>query len=146
VLAHIQKLRKTGIGYKAIAAAADLAKSTLAMILTGERLQIRKHHANRILAVDRSAVADGALVPGRRTWALLNELLAPGYTRTFLAKQLGSRAKTPSLQIQAQNHGNGRKHGISDPARNCSQSRRPRCRAKPGTGSIGLKAAGLECR
>jgi hypothetical protein len=51
--------------------------------------------------VDRTAVADRALVSGGRTWALLNELLAAGYTKTFLAKQLGSRAKAPSLQIQA---------------------------------------------
>jgi hypothetical protein len=75
VLGHIQKLRKAGIGYRAIAAAAGLAKSTMAMILTGERAQIRKHDADRILAVDRRAVADGALVPAGRTWALLNELL-----------------------------------------------------------------------
>jgi hypothetical protein len=40
-LGHIQKLRKAGIGYKAIAAAAGLAKSTIAMILSGERVQIR---------------------------------------------------------------------------------------------------------
>ena len=99
VLGHIRKLRKAGIGYRAIAAAAGLAKSTIAMILTGEREQIRKHHADRILAVDRTAVADCALVPAGRTWTLLNELLEAGYTKTFLAKQLGSRAKRPSLQI-----------------------------------------------
>ena len=101
VQGHIQKLRKAGIGYKAIAAAAGLAKSTMAMILTGKRAQIRRHHADRILAVDRSAIADHALVPAGPTWKLLDELLAAGYTRTFLAKQLGSRSKTPSLQIQA---------------------------------------------
>ena len=51
--------------------------------------------------MDRTAVADRALVSGGRTWALLNELLAAGYTKTFLAKQLGSRSKTPSLQVEA---------------------------------------------
>jgi hypothetical protein len=101
VLGHIQKLRKAGIGYRAIADAAGLAKSTISMILTGERVQIRKHRADRILAVDRTAIADRALVPAGRTWALLNELLGAGYTKTFLAKQLGSRTKAPSLQIQA---------------------------------------------
>jgi hypothetical protein len=101
VLGHIQKLREAGIGYRAIAAAASIAKSTMAMILTGERLRIRKHHADRILAVDRTAIADRALVPAGPTWTLLNELVAAGYTKTVLAKQLGSRAKTPSLQIQA---------------------------------------------
>ena len=67
VLGHIQKLRKAGIGYRAIAAAADIAKSTMAMILNGERLQIRKLHADRILAVDRTAMADRALVRAGRT-------------------------------------------------------------------------------
>jgi hypothetical protein len=66
VLGHIQKLRKAGIGYRAIAAAADIAKS-IAMILNGERLQIRKLHADRILAVDRTAMADRALVRAGRT-------------------------------------------------------------------------------
>jgi hypothetical protein len=66
VLGHIQKLRKAGIGYRAIAAA-GLAKSTMTMILTGKRVQIRKQHAERILAVDRAAVADCALVPAGRT-------------------------------------------------------------------------------
>jgi hypothetical protein len=41
-------LRKAVVGYRAIAAAAGLAKSTLTMILTGEGLRIRRHHADRI--------------------------------------------------------------------------------------------------
>jgi hypothetical protein len=64
-------------------------------------VQIRKHHADRILAVARTAIAEPALVPARQTWALLNEVLETGYTETFLAKQLSSRAKKPSLPIQA---------------------------------------------
>jgi hypothetical protein len=99
VLGHIQKLRKAGIGYRAIAAAAGLAKSTMAMILTGERVQIRRHHADRIMAVDRTSIADRALVAAGRTWALLNELLEASYSKTFLAKLLGSRAKTPPHRI-----------------------------------------------
>ena len=102
VLAHIKKLSKGGIGYKAVAEAAGIGKTTIQKIMTGRQQQLRKHHADRILAVDRAAIADGALVPAGRTWTLLNELLEAGYTKTFLAKQLGSRAKTPSLQIEAQ--------------------------------------------
>jgi hypothetical protein len=51
--------------------------------------------------VDRTAIADRALVAAGRTWVLLNELLEAGYSKTFLAKQLGSRSKTPSLQVEA---------------------------------------------
>ena len=102
VLDHIKTLSKCGVGYKAIAAAAGLARSTMQKIIRGKQQKIRKHHADRILAVDRAALADGALVPAAQTWNLLNELLESGYTKTFLAKQLGSRAKRPSLQIEAQ--------------------------------------------
>ena len=70
-------------------------------IIGGKQHKIRKHHADRILAVDRMAIADCALVSAARTWTLLNELLAEGYTKTFLARQMGSRAKRPSLQIEA---------------------------------------------
>ena len=100
VLDHIKTLSKSGVGYKAIAAAAGLARSTMQKIIGGKQHKIRKHHADRILAVNRSAIADCALVPAGRTWTLLSELLAAGYTKTFLAKQLGSRAKRPSLQIE----------------------------------------------
>ena len=99
VLAHIKKLSKGGIGYKAVAEAAGIGKTTIQNIINGKQQQLRKHHADRILAVDRSAIADGALVPAAQTWKLLNELLDSGYTKAFLAKQLGSRSKPPSLQI-----------------------------------------------
>ena len=101
VLGHLKKLSKGGIGYKAVAEAAGIGKTTMQKIMTGRQQQLRKHHADRILAVDRAAIADGALVPAGRTWTLLNKLLEAGYTKTSLAKQLGSRAKKPSLQIEA---------------------------------------------
>ena len=101
VLDHIKTLSKGGVGTKAIAAAAGLARSTMQKIVGGKQQKIRKHHADRVLAVDRAAIADGTLVPAAQTWNLLNELLESGYTKTFLAKQLGSGAKTPKLQIQA---------------------------------------------
>jgi hypothetical protein len=101
VLKHIRQLGRRGVGYKAVADAASIARSTMRKIINGEQKQLRKHHADRILAVDRTAIADRALVPAGRSWKLLNELLEAGYTKTFLAKQLGSGAKTPKLQIQA---------------------------------------------
>ena len=40
VLGHIRKLGRRGVRYKAVAEAAGIARSTMAMILTGERVQI----------------------------------------------------------------------------------------------------------
>jgi hypothetical protein len=71
VLGHIQRLRKAGIGYRVIGAATGFSKSTITLILTGERLQIRRHHADRILAVDRTAIADRAPVVAGRTRVLV---------------------------------------------------------------------------
>ena len=78
----------------------SLAKSTIAMILTGEREQIRKHHADRILAVDRTAVAELRPRSGRPDLDASQRAPGSGLYQDLLAKQLGSRAKRPSLQIE----------------------------------------------
>ena len=97
---HIRKLSKAGVGYNAVADAAGLARTTMQNLMSGKQKKIRKHHADRILTVDLTAIADGTLVPAGPAWKLLDALLEAGYTRRFLAKQLGSRAKSPALQIQ----------------------------------------------
>ena len=97
---HLKKLSKLGIGYKSVAAAASVAVSVVAKIRTGKRTKIRAHTERRILAVDRAAAADGALIPAASTWRMLDELLERGYTRVQLARWLGSKAKMPSLQLK----------------------------------------------
>jgi plasmid maintenance system antidote protein VapI len=99
VLNHLKSLSKVGIGYKSVADAAGIARSGLARIISGERRSIRKDNELRVLSVDESAVADGAIVSAKASWKLLNELLKDGYTRKNLAKWLGSSAKVPSLQV-----------------------------------------------
>lgn len=50
-----------------------------------------------ILAVELEDARGAQKVPAGPTWALINELLVAGYTRSYLARQLG--AKTPALQL-----------------------------------------------
>lgn len=78
---------------------ARVAISVVARIRSGDRSRIRKNTEERILAVDRSIVADHALVDAAPVWNAIGELLADGYTKTQLAAWLGSKAKTPTLQI-----------------------------------------------
>ena len=69
-------------------------------IASGSRAQCRKRTETAILAVDGDARSDASIVSAGRTWTILRRLLAEGYTKTELARRLGSKAKTPSLQIQ----------------------------------------------
>lgn len=96
--AHLFKLSRAGIGYKAVAAAADVAISVVAKIRSGERARIRASTERRILEVDRGAAADHTTVPARRTWRLIARLLEEGFTKAELARRLGYR--TPALQFR----------------------------------------------
>lgn len=83
-----------------VAEAANLATSIVFSIRTGERKRIRARTARRILAVTTACRGDAALVSAARTWQLISLLLDEGYTRTALARLLGSTSKTPALQIR----------------------------------------------
>lgn len=98
--AHLKKLSEQGIGYKTVADAAGTAVSVVHKICTGERTQIRMSTESKILDVDDLARADGALISAGQTWRLLNKLLSEGYTKAYLGERLGSKSKTPSLQVQ----------------------------------------------
>lgn len=98
--AHIRKLSGKGIGYKAVADAAGVSRSVVSRVLWGQKKFLRVPTAAAILAVDERCVADHALVPAGPTWQKLEQLLEDGYTKTQLAKWLGSKAKAPSLQLR----------------------------------------------
>jgi hypothetical protein len=96
---HVLALGEQGIGYKSVAAAADVATSIVAKIRSGDREQIRRRTERRILAVDQAAVADGALVDARPGWKKIRDLLSRGFTRVQLAEWIGNKG---SLQLGRQ--------------------------------------------
>lgn len=100
VRVHLGRLSRQGVGYKSAADAAGVSRSTVGAILAGRRTQLRAQAAKRLLAVDREAVADHALVPAVRTWRLIEQLLKEGFTKTELARRLGSSARAPALQLR----------------------------------------------
>ena len=69
-------------------------------ILWGGKRFLRVPTEAAILSVHREALADRALVPAGPTWEKIKRLLDDGYTKTQIAKWLGSRAKTPALQLR----------------------------------------------
>lgn len=98
--AHILALSAQGVGYKSVADAASVARSVVAKVRSGERTQVRAQTAQRILAVDAGAAADGALVDATETQALLSKLIAEGHRKTKIAALLGYQATAPALQFR----------------------------------------------
>ncbi|HET7488279.1 MAG TPA: hypothetical protein VFJ85_10140 [Acidimicrobiales bacterium] len=101
---HLARLSAAGIGLKTVARLSGLSHGGLSKIVYGSKgrgpsKRIRPATLAAILAVEPAAAAGGQRVSAERTWALLDELIAAGYTRTFLAAALGSTSARPSLQL-----------------------------------------------
>ena len=94
---HILKLSKAGVGYKSVADAASVAHTVVAEIRAGRRLRIRQRTEHSILAVTKTAYAGGALIDADPTWKKIDTLLDEGFTKSELARRLGS--KTPAIQF-----------------------------------------------
>ena len=95
---HLLQLSEKGIGRRAVQAASDVAKTVLADIKSGKKLQIRAATERAILAVTEAAASDHALIPGQATWAKLDELLSDGYTKRELGRYLNPKANTLQLK------------------------------------------------
>lgn len=87
--AHLVALQRAGVGRRAISTAAGVAFSVVHEVRIGRKKMIRARTEKKLLAVTKAARAEGALVSAKRTWRLIEELVDEGYTRGFLAKQLG---------------------------------------------------------
>jgi len=97
--AHLLALSRAGVSRTPVHEACDVSRTVLAAIRRGTRTQIREATARRILAVTSDAVADHAVIGAGQTKRQLRVLLHEGFTRGELARRLGSRARTPHLQI-----------------------------------------------
>lgn len=95
---HLDKLTAQGVGLRTVAEMAGASRSTLREIRIGAHNSIRKQLADRILAVGIEHAAEGALVDGAETWALIDELLAAGYRKGQIATMLGR--EVPALQLK----------------------------------------------
>jgi hypothetical protein len=117
---HLRALQAAGMGQRAIALAAGVRRALIRDLLFGRvrsdalptmRLRpgqrryvvkrLRRDKAEALLAL---AIPDCArphqLVDAAPTWRRLNELLEIGWTKSRLARALGSRAQVPALQIR----------------------------------------------
>jgi hypothetical protein len=99
-LAHIRYLSRNGIGRVAISEAAKVSAATIHDLLSGRAKRIRRSTERAILSVGMNARAAGALISACKTWHLIDELTAEGYTKTQLSMWLGY--KRPHLGTRRQ--------------------------------------------
>lgn len=103
---HLDALGRAGVGLKTVARLSGVSHGSLSKIVYGEPLKgrppsrrIRPETLHSILAVSASQAGGGQRVDAAPTWTLVEELVAAGYSRAFLARALGSEAASPRLQI-----------------------------------------------
>lgn len=94
---HLAALSEFGVGRHAVADASGVSGSILWSIIKGDKKNIRARTERAILAVTVDQAADRALIDAGETWKLIDELLADGYSKAALARQLGYR--TRALQL-----------------------------------------------
>lgn len=95
---HLLDLSKQGVGNKSVALACDVSSAILWNVRIGITTQIRIETERRILAVDHQAIADGAIVNGRRTHRAIVKMQRMGLTKTEIAERLGN--KTRPIQLK----------------------------------------------
>jgi hypothetical protein len=94
------------MGLRTVARLSGVSHGSLSRIVYGEpgrgrapSARIRPDTMRRVLAVRVAHAGGGQRVPASDTWRLIDEMVAAGYSRRFLARALGSRAEWPTLQI-----------------------------------------------
>ncbi len=96
--AHIVRLQNAGVGFRAISIATGLRRETLRRIANGDIRRVRRRTAKKILAVPITAVRQGAHVSATPIWNLLARLITCGYTKKWIARNLG-KPRAQALQI-----------------------------------------------
>lgn len=99
-IAHIRWLRSQGVGKRTIANAAGIGLTSVEEFTKGIRTKARRETIDRILAVGTHRAPGGARVDAAPAWRLVDDLLHLGFTKTTIAAALGSKAKTPALQLK----------------------------------------------
>lgn len=97
---HLLRLSRWNVGYKTVSAKTGISGSVLWKIRSGQRKRIRAMNEKLILGISRRDARGSSLVPAGATWNLIRELLAEGFSKRRLARELGSKAKNPALQLR----------------------------------------------
>ncbi len=97
---HLKRLRRAGVGLRAVAAATDVNRSLLQALIQGKRKRLWARNERRILRCTSAAAADRALVPANRAWRQIRGLLEEGFTKRQLSKLIGQSGNALQLGPQ----------------------------------------------
>lgn len=86
---HMESLSRRNVGTRIVADIAQLTRTVVLRIRSGEARHIRQDTEKRILAITPDCLGDGALIDARPTWLMLDDLLRGGYTKLQIAEWLG---------------------------------------------------------
>lgn len=101
---HVRALMALGIGPKTVAKLSGVPHGAISKLLYGDykgrrpSRRIRPETARRLLAVTPEMASGAQKVDAGPTWALLDDLIAKGWTRAELARRRGQ--KGPGLQVR----------------------------------------------
>ena len=94
---HLRWLKSKHVGTRTISMRTGIARTTIWKIMAGTVTKIRPDTADKLLAVGKSTVANGALVDAKDTWRRINDLLRHGWTKSAIDRALGGQGR--ALQI-----------------------------------------------
>ena len=94
---HLRWLKSKHVGTRTISIRTGIARTTIWKIMAGTVTKIRPETADKLLAVGRSTVANGALVDAKDTWRRIDDLVRHGWTKAAIECALGGRGR--ALQI-----------------------------------------------
>jgi hypothetical protein len=97
---HLLWLSKVGVGKRRVSKLTGISLSVIDRLRQGNQTKCRPKTAAKILAVGRSKASDGAFIDAKQTWRLIDDLVNHGWTKTAIAKAIGSKAQRPALQLQ----------------------------------------------
>lgn len=102
---HVQSLMAQGVGPKSIAKIAGVPHGAISKLMYGNykgrgpSTRIRPETAAKILAVTVDQANGGQKIDATRTWQLLDDLIARGYPKSWLAKRITKNPTANGLQI-----------------------------------------------
>lgn len=91
---HLQHLVAQGATQKALVRASGLSRSNVQNLLSGKRNRVAPETEQTVLALTitaaRAAIGAGSLVDAGPTWRILDDMIARGFPKSWIARELGS--------------------------------------------------------
>lgn len=128
---HLKSLIAKGAKQKEISGASGMQRGAISRILSGKAKYVIAESEKRLCALtleDTQAAAGVAtVVDAEAAWKLLDDMIARGWPKTWIAKELGSNSATAALQLQRDVITARNAAKVEDLARRLGDRRPPKC-------------------